>query len=90
MPLRIAIDVRRIRDFGIGTYIRNLVQGLAALDRENHYVLVAPSADEPDLADLPPELRDRHLPRHGHRLDGPLRFLFLPARRSGPIWCIAL
>ena len=54
MPIRIAIDVRRTRDFGIGTYIRNLVHALAALDRENHYVLVALNADEPELADLPP------------------------------------
>lgn len=54
MPLRIIIDVRRINDFGVGTYIRNLIQGLAALDRENTYVLVALRPDEPDLAGLPP------------------------------------
>jgi glycosyltransferase involved in cell wall biosynthesis len=54
MPIRIAIDVRRARDFGIGTYIRNLVLALAALDRENHYILVALNADEPYLAGLPP------------------------------------
>src|SRR5208283_2843530 len=53
MPIRIAIDVRHTRDFGIGTYIRNLIHALAALDRENHYVLVALHADEPELADLP-------------------------------------
>ncbi len=54
MPIRIAIDVRRARDFGIGTYIRNLVLALGALDRENHYILVALNADEPYLAGLPP------------------------------------
>ncbi len=54
MPLRIVIDVRHIRDFGIGTYIRNLVRGLADLDRDNHYVLVALNSDEPELAGLPP------------------------------------
>ncbi len=54
MPFRIAIDVRRIRDFGIGTYIRNLIHALAALDRENRYVLVALTGDEPELAHLPP------------------------------------
>ena len=26
MPLHIVIDVRRVRDFGIGTYIRNLTR----------------------------------------------------------------
>jgi glycosyltransferase involved in cell wall biosynthesis len=57
MPHRIAIDVRRIRDFGIGTYIRNLVHALAALDHENQYVLVALPADEPELRDLPPNFK---------------------------------
>jgi glycosyltransferase involved in cell wall biosynthesis len=54
MPLRIVIDVRRIGDFGVGTYIRNLLHGLASLDRENRYVLVAPRPDEPELGGLPP------------------------------------
>ena len=35
--LKIVIDVRRLRDFGIGTYIRNLVHALGALDHENRY-----------------------------------------------------
>jgi hypothetical protein len=35
MPLRIIIDARRIADFGVGTYIRNLVRGLAGQDTEN-------------------------------------------------------
>ena len=35
MALRIVIDARRIRDFGIGTYIRNLIHALAGLDDEN-------------------------------------------------------
>ncbi len=40
MSLNIVIDVRRIRDFGVGTYIRNLVQALSAADLHNHYTLV--------------------------------------------------
>ena len=39
-PLRIVIDVRHIKDFGIGTYIRNLVKALGELDQENQYLLV--------------------------------------------------
>jgi glycosyltransferase involved in cell wall biosynthesis len=53
MPLRIVIDVRHINDFGIGTYIRNLVQALAALDHENHYTLIATTAEAGDLPGLP-------------------------------------
>ena len=53
--LKIVIDARRIRDFGIGTYIRNLIQALAKVDQRNKYVLVASAADTPLLAGLPPQ-----------------------------------
>lgn len=33
--VRIAIDARKLHDFGIGTYIRNLLKQLARLDRES-------------------------------------------------------
>jgi len=54
VPLRIAIDVRYIRDFGIGTYIRNLVQALAEVDTENHYILATTDQEVPEFAGLPP------------------------------------
>jgi len=38
--MRIAINVCRIGDFGVGTYIRNLVRTLAFRDRENRYLLL--------------------------------------------------
>ena len=44
-PLHIVIDVRRIRDFGIGTYIRNLTRALSRLDRENRYTLITRPQD---------------------------------------------
>jgi len=53
MPARIVIDTRHIRDFGIGTYIRNLVHALAKLDSENRYVLVTYSADAQEWNGLP-------------------------------------
>jgi len=53
MPLKIVIDVRRLGDFGVGTYIRNLVRELARLDRENQYLLVFLPADQGELPDLP-------------------------------------
>ena len=57
MPLRIAIDVRRIADFGIGTYIRNLIRSLAALDNHNEYILITGAAPTADLAGLPANFR---------------------------------
>jgi glycosyltransferase involved in cell wall biosynthesis len=53
MPLHIAIDARRMGDFGIGTYIRNLVRTLARLDQENRYTLIV-GPKQTELADLGP------------------------------------
>lgn len=39
--MKIAIDVRRIDDFGVGTYIRNLLNALSATDPDNQYTLIA-------------------------------------------------
>jgi glycosyltransferase involved in cell wall biosynthesis len=51
--VKIAIDVRRLRDFGIGTYIRNLLNALAVEDSTNTYLLLAQKSDAPQLAHLP-------------------------------------
>ena len=53
MSLRIVIDIRHLRNFGIGTYIRNLVVALGEVDRENHYLLATPVSDVPELGKLP-------------------------------------
>ena len=41
--LRIGIDCRKMFDFGIGTYVRGLADGLAQLGGDEQYVLFAPS-----------------------------------------------
>jgi len=51
-PMKIAIDVRKWRDYGIGTYVRNLVRHLARLDHETTYFLFCGSNDAPVLRDL--------------------------------------
>jgi glycosyltransferase involved in cell wall biosynthesis len=43
--VRIAIDVRKFNDFGIGTYIRNLVHQLSRIDQETEYVLLCRPQD---------------------------------------------
>src|SRR5262245_15965256 len=50
--MKIAIDARKWRDYGIGTYVRNLVRHLAHLDRETVYYLLCDRADEAVLRDL--------------------------------------
>ncbi len=57
MPLEIALDTRRIADFGIGTYIRNLVRALARIDSANQYTLITTERPVPEFADLPANFR---------------------------------
>ena len=43
--MRVAIDARKIRDFGIGTYIRGLIGGLLEIG-EDEIVALAPASDK--------------------------------------------
>jgi len=52
VAVKIAIDVRKWRDFGIGTYVRNLVRHLARLDDQTTYFLFCHEGDEAMLRDL--------------------------------------
>ena len=52
-PRIIAIDARKLRDFGIGTYVRNLVREIAALDRDHSYLLFVRPDYDGSFDDLP-------------------------------------
>jgi glycosyltransferase involved in cell wall biosynthesis len=43
--VRIAIDARKLRDFGIGTYVRNLLRHLARNDQTTEYVVLCREPD---------------------------------------------
>jgi glycosyltransferase involved in cell wall biosynthesis len=43
--VRIAIDARKLHDFGIGTYVRNLVRGLARAGGDDTYVALCHPGD---------------------------------------------
>jgi glycosyltransferase involved in cell wall biosynthesis len=51
MP-HVVIDARRIRDFGIGTYIRNLISALSRLEHKNRYTLIVPANDITEVRGL--------------------------------------
>jgi len=51
--VKIALDVRRIRDFGVGTYIRNLLQALAAENADHDFHLICSHQDTDQLPGLP-------------------------------------
>jgi glycosyltransferase involved in cell wall biosynthesis len=50
--VRIAIDARKLHDFGIGTYIRNLLLHLARLDQQTEYVLLCSPEDRSIVSSL--------------------------------------
>src|SRR5262245_33392685 len=50
--VRIGIDARKLHDFGIGTYIRNLIRHLARIDRASEYVVLCRADDREALQAL--------------------------------------
>ncbi|HET7617379.1 MAG TPA: glycosyltransferase family 1 protein [Vicinamibacterales bacterium] len=56
-PKRIAIDARKLRDYGIGTYVRNLLRQLARQDPHTEYVLLCRPEDCDVIGDLGPNFR---------------------------------
>lgn len=57
MAYTIGIDARKVQDFGIGTYIRNLVAGLKEIDDENCYVLFTGAQGRDSFDGLPDNFR---------------------------------
>jgi glycosyltransferase involved in cell wall biosynthesis len=55
--VRVAIDARKLHDFGIGTYIRNLLRHLARIDHDTEYVLLCRENDLGVGAQLGPNFR---------------------------------
>jgi glycosyltransferase involved in cell wall biosynthesis len=51
--MRVAIDIRRAGDFGIGTYIRNIINQLARTDSETEYLLIGQLRHLQQLDPLP-------------------------------------
>ena len=51
--MRIGIDIRHLTDFGVGTYLRNVVRGLARLDRDNQYFLIGDPERVREIGNLP-------------------------------------
>lgn len=51
--MRVAIDIRRAGDFGIGTYTRNVIRELARQDRANTYLLIGKPRHFEEMGKLP-------------------------------------
>ena len=55
--MRVAMDIRKLRDYGIGTYVRNIVAQIALLDTVNEYVLISRPEDLEFTRTLGPNIR---------------------------------
>ncbi len=71
----VALDIRRISDFGVGTYVRNLVNHLARIDRENQYLLIGQENHLAELETLPENFR---LLAYPHKVESIATHLHLP------------
>jgi glycosyltransferase involved in cell wall biosynthesis len=59
MPsVKVAIDIRRMTEFGVGTYIRNVVRTLGRLDHTNEYHLIGFPQKIQEIGALPPNFRE--------------------------------
>ena len=80
--MRIAIDARKLHDYGIGTYVRNIVRYLARIDHENEYVLLCRPADADSVRALGENFRAVPEPSGNYSLKEQIR-LPLTLRRIG-------
>ncbi len=51
--MKIAIDIRRMTEFGVGTYTRNVVRSLGKIDHDNQYFLIGPPDKMAEIGFLP-------------------------------------
>ncbi len=55
--VKVAIDIRRITEFGVGTYTRNVVRALARADHDNQYLLLGSPREAAEIGSLPPNFQ---------------------------------
>jgi glycosyltransferase involved in cell wall biosynthesis len=60
--MRIAIDIRKINEFGVGTYIWNLVRNLGEIDAANEYFLIGSRRNFHELGPLPTNFNQLYEP----------------------------
>jgi glycosyltransferase involved in cell wall biosynthesis len=63
--MRVAIDIHKINEFGVGTYIWNLIRNLATLDSETEYLLIGSHRNFHELGPLPRNFRQLYQPEEG-------------------------
>jgi glycosyltransferase involved in cell wall biosynthesis len=80
--VKVAIDIRRITDFGVGTYVRNIVRALGRLDRGNKYYLIGSPDKAREIGPLPSNFHTVGFVEHDTSTRGYFEFRVL-LRRLG-------
>ncbi|MGA9472903.1 MAG: glycosyltransferase family 1 protein [Terriglobales bacterium] len=80
--MKVAIDIRRMTEFGVGTYIRNVVRTLARLDRDSTYYLVGSPAKMAECGPLPGNFQAVELTAPDNTVKGCVEFRAI-VRRLG-------
>jgi glycosyltransferase involved in cell wall biosynthesis len=68
--VKVAIDIRRMTEFGVGTYTRNIVRALSRLDQKNNYFLIGSPEKVAEIGPLPPNFHTVPLLRADSTLKG--------------------
>jgi glycosyltransferase involved in cell wall biosynthesis len=72
--VKVALDIRRMTEFGVGTYIRNVVRTLACLDCDSNYFLIGSADRMAECGALPPNFHSVPLDEPDNTLKGSLAF----------------
>ena len=56
-PVKVVIDIRRMTEFGVGTYTRNIIRALGRLDHETQYFLLGSTEKAAEIGFLPPNFQ---------------------------------
>jgi glycosyltransferase involved in cell wall biosynthesis len=80
--VKVAIDIRRMTEFGIGTYIRNVVRTLACLDRDSKYFLIGSPEKVAECGPLPGNFHSVELTSSDETAKGNIAFRAI-VRRLG-------
>jgi len=72
--VKIAIDIRRMTEFGVGTYTRNVVRAFGRLDQTNQFVLIGSPQKVAEIGPLPASFQTIPLLDDGTTARGYLEF----------------
>ena len=72
--MKVAIDIRLMTEFGIGTYIRNVVRTLARLDHKSKYFLIGPPGKVAEYGALPENFQAVPLVAADNTVKGTIEF----------------